>query len=72
MGVVPLASLLRHPGIRLPEIEKVTLPATETEAVIVVEAPFVRGSATVRVTAIGEEELFVIVRLVIDDISLPA
>ena len=72
IGVVPLAILFKHPGIRFPAIVKVTFPATETETVIVVEVPLVRESAAVRVTVIGEEELLVMERVVITAISLPA
>jgi hypothetical protein len=64
IGVDPLATLLKQPGIRFPAIEKVTLPATETDAVIVIEAPLEMESATVRPRDIGTFELFVIVRAV--------
>ena len=72
MGVVPEATLLRHPLMRLPAIEKVTFPATETEAVTVAETPFDNGSGTVNCTEIGADELLVIVRVEIAAISLPA
>lgn len=72
IGVVPDATLLRQPGIRFPAIRKVTFPATETEAVIVTDNPFDIESGTDRVTLIAAPELFVIERVVIAAISLPA
>ena len=72
IGVLPLATLLRQPGILFPEIVKVTFPATETEAVIVVDDPFASWSATVRVTEMGEAELLEMERVVMAAISLPA
>jgi hypothetical protein len=62
IGVVPLATLLRHPGIRFPAIEKLTIPATETDAVIVIVAPLDIESATDSPTETGTFELLVIVR----------
>ena len=64
IGVDPVADLLKHPGIRFPAIEKVTLPATETDAAIVIDAPLEMESATVSPRDIGTFELFVIVRAV--------
>jgi hypothetical protein len=61
IGVVPVAILLRHPGIRFEAIAKETLPATETVAVIVMEAPLAMESATDSATVIGALELLVIV-----------
>ena len=58
--------------MRLPAIVNVTLPAVETEADMVVDNPFESGSATVRVTVMGEVELLVMERVVIAAISLPA
>ena len=64
IGVDPMATLFKHPGMRFPEIAKVTFPATETIAVTVVDAPLVNWAETVRATEIGTLELFVIVRKV--------
>jgi hypothetical protein len=56
---------LIHPGILLLATVKVTFPATDTSTERVVLTPFDKGSATVRVTLIGVEELLVMVREVI-------
>jgi len=65
IGVVPEATLLIQPAILLSATVKVTFPATDTSTERVVLTPFDKGSATVRVTLIGVEELLVMVREVI-------
>lgn len=72
IGGVPVAALLRQPGIRFPAIVKLTFPATGTTALKVSEEPFETVAGTVRLTAITTPELLVMVRDVIAAISLPA
>jgi 23S rRNA A2030 N6-methylase RlmJ len=72
IGVVPDAMRFMQPGIRFPAIVKVTRPATETRAVVVIDTPFETIAGIVRITEIAAEELFVIIRVEIAAISLPA
>ena len=72
IGVVPVATLLKQPGMRFPAIAKETLPATETDAVMVIKEPFDMESATVSAAEIGVAELLVIVLVDMAAISLPA
>jgi hypothetical protein len=62
IGVEPLATLFKQPGIRFPAIVKVTLPATEAEALTVTDVLLLIESATVSPTEICTPELLVIVR----------
>ena len=72
IGGVPVAGLLRQPGIRFPAIVKLTFPATGTTAVNVSEEPFETAVGAERLTVITTPELLVIVREVIGAISFPA
>jgi hypothetical protein len=62
IGVVPTATLLRHPGILFPDKVNVTRPATETTEVIVVDTPLAIELDTSSVTEIAALELFVMIR----------
>jgi hypothetical protein len=72
IGVLPVATRLKHPGILLPAREKVTRPATERAALIETDVPLEIDVGTVKVTVIAAAELLVIVREDIAAISLPA
>jgi hypothetical protein len=72
IGVVPVATLLKHPGIRFPAIVKVTRPATDAAALMVTDTPLETIAGTLRVTVTAAAELLVMVLVEIAAISLPA
>jgi hypothetical protein len=72
IGVVPVAALLKHPGIRFPANVKVTRPATDATALMVIDTPLETIAGTLRVTVTAAAELLVMVLVEIAAISLPA